>query len=90
MSGTSLRPLQGANRRRAPEVIAAGGLHIFGTERHEARRIENQLRGRAGRRAIPDRRLLPVAEDDLMRISAKVVSNLCSAGMEEGIPIESR
>jgi preprotein translocase subunit SecA len=75
------------------EVIAAGGLHIFGTERHEARRIDNQLRGRAGRQGDPgSSRFYLSLEDDLMRIFAKEwVSNLLQRlGMEEGIPIESK
>jgi len=75
------------------EVIAAGGLHIFGTERHEARRIDNQLRGRAGRQGDPgSSRFYLSLEDDLMRIFAKEwVSNLLQRlGMEEGVPIESR
>ncbi len=74
-------------------VVAAGGLHIFGTERHEARRIDNQLRGRAGRQGDPgSSRFYLSLEDDLMRIFAKEwVSNLLQRlGMEEGIPIESR
>src|SRR5277367_4925244 len=75
------------------EVIAVGGLHIFGTERHEARRIDNQLRGRAGRQGDPgSSRFYLSLEDDLMRIFAKEwVSNLLQRlGMEEGVPIESR
>ncbi|HWX93434.1 MAG TPA: preprotein translocase subunit SecA [Terriglobales bacterium] len=75
------------------EVIATGGLHIFGTERHEARRIDNQLRGRAGRQGDPgSSRFYLSLEDDLMRIFAKEwVSNLLQRlGMEEGIPIESK
>jgi preprotein translocase subunit SecA len=75
------------------DVIAAGGLHIFGTERHEARRIDNQLRGRAGRQGDPgSSRFYLSLEDDLMRIFAKEwVSNLLQRlGMEEGVPIESR
>jgi preprotein translocase subunit SecA len=75
------------------EVVAAGGLHIFGTERHEARRIDNQLRGRAGRQGDPgSSRFYLSLEDDLMRIFAKEwVSNLLQKlGMEEGVPIESR
>src|SRR5580693_5040715 len=74
------------------DVIAAGGLHIFGTERHEARRIDNQLRGRAGRQGDPgSSRFYLSLEDDLMRIFAKEwVSNLLQRlGMEEGVPIES-
>jgi len=79
--------------REHKEVIQAGGLHIFGTERHEARRIDNQLRGRAGRQGDPgSSRFYLSLEDDLMRIFAKEwVSNLLQKlGMEEGIPIESR
>ena len=75
------------------EVVAAGGLHIFGTERHESRRIDNQLRGRAGRQGDPgSSRFYLSLEDDLMRIFAKEwVSNLLQRlGMEEGVPIESR
>jgi preprotein translocase subunit SecA len=75
------------------EVIAAGGLHIFGTERHESRRIDNQLRGRAGRQGDPgSSRFYLSLEDDLMRIFAKEwVSNLLQRlGMEEGVPIESK
>ncbi|HKD01226.1 MAG TPA: preprotein translocase subunit SecA [Terriglobales bacterium] len=75
------------------EVIAAGGLHIFGTERHESRRIDNQLRGRAGRQGDPgSSRFYLSLEDDLMRIFAKewVSTLLQKLGMEEGVPIESR
>src|SRR5579872_1385905 len=76
------------------EVIAAGGLHIFGTERHEARRIDNQLRGRAGRQGDPgSSRFYLSLEDDLMRIfmPKEWLSNLLQRlGMEEGVPIESR
>jgi preprotein translocase subunit SecA len=75
------------------EVVAAGGLHIFGTERHESRRIDNQLRGRAGRQGDPgSSRFYLSLEDDLMRIFAKewVSKLLQRLGMEEGIPIESK
>jgi preprotein translocase subunit SecA len=74
-------------------VIAAGGLHIIGTERHESRRIDNQLRGRAGRQGDPGAsRFYLSLEDDLMRIFAKewVGTLLQKLGMEEGVPIESR
>jgi len=79
--------------REHEEVIQAGGLFILGTERHEARRIDNQLRGRAGRQGDPGAsRFYLSLEDDLMRIFAKAwVSNLLQRlGMEEGIPIESK
>jgi preprotein translocase subunit SecA len=75
------------------KVVATGGLHILGTERHEARRIDNQLRGRAGRQGDPgSSRFYLSLEDDLMRIFARAwVSTLLQRlGMEEGIPIESR
>jgi preprotein translocase subunit SecA len=75
------------------KVVAVGGLHILGTERHEARRIDNQLRGRAGRQGDPgSSRFYLSLEDDLMRIFAKQwVSNLLQRlGMEEGVPIESK
>jgi preprotein translocase subunit SecA len=74
-------------------VVAAGGLHILGTERHESRRIDNQLRGRAGRQGDPGAsRFYLSLEDDLMRIFAKewVSTLLQRMGMEEGVPIESR
>jgi preprotein translocase subunit SecA len=74
------------------DVVGLGGLFILGTERHEARRIDNQLRGRAGRQGDPGAsRFYLSLEDDLMRIFAKEwVSNLLQRlGMEEGVPIES-
>jgi preprotein translocase subunit SecA len=73
-------------------VIEAGGLHIIGTERHESRRIDNQLRGRAGRQGDPGAaRFYLSLEDDLMRIFARewVSGLLQRMGMEEGVPIES-
>ncbi len=73
-------------------VIEAGGLHILGTERHESRRIDNQLRGRAGRQGDPGAsRFYLSLEDDLMRIFARewVSTLLQRMGMEEGVPIES-
>jgi preprotein translocase subunit SecA len=82
-----------AAEKEHDEVIAAGGLHIVGTERHESRRIDNQLRGRAGRQGDPGAsRFYLSLEDDLMRIFAKEwVSNLLQRlGMEEGVPIESK
>jgi preprotein translocase subunit SecA len=75
------------------EVTSVGGLHILGTERHESRRIDNQLRGRAGRQGDPgSSRFYLALEDDLMRIFAKEwVSKLLERlGMEEGMPIESK
>jgi preprotein translocase subunit SecA len=75
------------------EVKALGGLHILGTERHEARRIDNQLRGRSGRQGDPGSgRFYLSLEDDLMRIFAGewVKSVLTRLGMQEGEAIESR
>jgi preprotein translocase subunit SecA len=75
------------------EVVKVGGLFILGTERHESRRIDNQLRGRAGRQGDPGAsRFYLSLEDDLMRIFAKewVSTLLQRLGMEEGVPIESR
>ena len=75
------------------EVIEVGGLHILGTERHESRRIDNQLRGRAGRQGDPgSSRFYLALEDDLMRIFAKewISTLLQKLGMEEGVPIESK
>ncbi|HWY43709.1 MAG TPA: preprotein translocase subunit SecA [Candidatus Sulfotelmatobacter sp.] len=74
------------------EVIALGGLHILGTERHEARRIDNQLRGRAGRQGDPgSSRFFLSLEDDLMRIfgGERVKALMYRLGMTEGVPIES-
>src|SRR5262249_27796127 len=73
------------------EVVAAGGLHILGTERHESRRIDNQLRGRAGRQGDPgSSRFYLALEDDLMRIfgSDRISGLMQKLGMEEGVPIE--
>jgi preprotein translocase subunit SecA len=75
------------------QVKEAGGLFILGTERHESRRVDNQLRGRAGRQGDPGAsRFFLSLEDDLMRIFARewVSTLLQSLGMEEGVPIESR
>jgi preprotein translocase subunit SecA len=75
------------------QVIEVGGLFILGTERHESRRIDNQLRGRAGRQGDPgESRFYLSLEDDLMRIFAKqwVSTLLERLGMEEGVPIESK
>ncbi len=82
-----------AAQKEHDEVIGAGGLFILGTERHESRRIDNQLRGRAGRQGDPgESRFYLSLEDDLMRIFAKqwVSTLLERLGMEEGVPIESR
>ena len=75
------------------EVVACGGLHILGTERHEARRIDNQLRGRSGRQGDPgSSRFYLSLEDDLLRIfgSERISGVMAKLGMEAGEPIEHR
>ena len=75
------------------EVVGIGGLHIVGTERHESRRIDNQLRGRSGRQGDPgSSRFFLSLEDDLMRIFAgdKVKALMQRLGMEQGVAIESK
>jgi preprotein translocase subunit SecA len=80
-------------RAEHDEVVAMGGLHILGTERHEARRIDNQLRGRAGRQGDPgSSRFFLSLEDDLLRIfgGERVKALMYRLGMTEGVPIESK
>jgi preprotein translocase subunit SecA len=80
-------------RAEHDEVVKMGGLHILGTERHEARRIDNQLRGRAGRQGDPgSSRFFLSLEDDLLRIfgGERVKALMYRLGMTEGVPIESR
>nr|WP_275424718.1 preprotein translocase subunit SecA [Marinobacterium sediminicola] len=80
-------------RKRHEQVLEAGGLHIIGTERHESRRIDNQLRGRAGRQGDPgSSRFFLSLEDDLMRIfaSERVRSFMQALGMEKGEAIEHK
>ncbi len=75
------------------EVVKLGGLHIIGSERHESRRIDNQLRGRAGRQGDPgSSRFYLSLEDDLMRIygGEKISSIMTTIGMQEDMPIESK
>ncbi len=74
------------------QVVAAGGLHIVGTERHESRRIDNQLRGRAGRQGDPgSSRFFLSLQDDLLRIFGgdRIQGLMLKLGMEEDVPIES-
>ncbi|PCC70295.1 preprotein translocase subunit SecA [Nannocystis exedens] len=74
------------------EVLAAGGLYVIGTERHESRRIDNQLRGRSGRQGDPGRsRFFLSLEDDLMRIfgADRITGLMERLGMEEDVPIEA-
>ncbi|MGQ9921682.1 MAG: preprotein translocase subunit SecA [Desulfobacca sp.] len=76
-----------------PGVVATGGLHIIGTERHESRRIDNQLRGRSGRQGDPgSSRFYLSLEDDLLRIfgSDRIKDLMGRLGMEDGQPIEHR
>ncbi len=75
------------------KVVSLGGLHILGTERHEARRIDNQLRGRSGRQGDPgSSRFYLSLEDDLMRIfgSDRISGLMNKLGMEEDMPIENK
>jgi len=75
------------------KVVSAGGLHILGTERHEARRIDNQLRGRSGRQGDPgSSRFYLSLEDDLMRIfgSDRISGLMGRLGMDEDMPIENK
>ena len=75
------------------EVVKLGGLHIIGTERHESRRIDNQLRGRAGRQGDPgSSRFYLSLQDDLLRIfgGERIQNLMLRLGMEEDVPIESR
>ena len=79
--------------REHDEVVAAGGLCIVGTERHESRRIDNQLRGRAGRQGDPGAsRFFLSLQDDLLRIfgGEKIQGLMLRLGMEEDVPIESK
>src|SRR5690554_7586031 len=88
-----LEKLKAEWQKRHDAVIAAGGLHVIGTERHESRRIDNQLRGRAGRQGDPgSTRFYLSLEDSLMRIFASDrVKNIMQAlGMQKGEAIEHR
>ena len=79
--------------RSTQQVVELGGLHILGTERHESRRIDNQLRGRSGRQGDPgSSRFYLSLEDDLLRIfgSERIQKIMDRLGMEEGEPIEHR
>ncbi|HEH9399089.1 TPA: preprotein translocase subunit SecA [Aeromonas sobria] len=90
-SSEQVAELKAAWQVRHDEVLAAGGLHIIGTERHESRRIDNQLRGRSGRQGDPgSSRFYLSMEDTLMRIFAsdRVTGMMKKLGMEEGEAIE--
>jgi preprotein translocase subunit SecA len=86
-----LKDVTDLTRKEHEAVVALGGLHVLGTERHEARRIDNQLRGRAGRQGDPgSSRFYLSLEDDLMRIfgSDRISGLMARIGMGEGVPIE--
>ena len=87
-----LKEFKAETDREHEEVVSLGGLHILGTERHESRRIDNQLRGRAGRQGDPgSSRFYLSLQDDLMRIfgGEKMQNLMLRLGMEEDVPIES-
>ncbi len=89
----NLAAIKEAWKQRQEQVLASGGLHIIGTERHESRRIDNQLRGRAGRQGDPGySRFYLSLDDNLMRLfaSEKVANMMRSLGMEKGEAIEHR
>ncbi|MFZ5584806.1 MAG: preprotein translocase subunit SecA [Thermodesulfobacteriota bacterium] len=87
-----LKKLEDQCAAEREKVLAAGGLHILGTERHESRRIDNQLRGRSGRQGDPgSSRFYLSLEDDLLRLfgSERISGIMGKLGMEEGEPIEA-
>lgn len=89
----TLARLQVETEKEKQEVIGIGGLHILGTERHESRRIDNQLRGRAGRQGDPgSSRFFLSLEDDLMRIfgGERIKTLMGAFGLNDDEPIESR
>jgi preprotein translocase subunit SecA len=90
---TTLEQFKAVCAAEKEKVVEAGGLHILGTERHEARRIDNQLRGRSGRQGDPgSSRFYLSLEDDLLRIfgSDRISGLMGKLGMEEDVPIEHR
>ena len=92
VDAATLEQARAAWQTRHDQVVGVGGLRIIGTERHESRRIDNQLRGRAGRQGDPgSSRFYISLEDDLMRIfaSERVSAIMQKLGMEEGEAIES-
>ncbi|MEZ5493401.1 MAG: preprotein translocase subunit SecA [Pseudomonadales bacterium] len=92
-SSANIDAIKAEWQQRHEQVLAAGGLHILGTERHESRRIDNQLRGRAGRQGDPGlSRFYLSLEDDLMRIFAsdRVKSIMQALGMQRGEAIEHK
>ncbi len=90
---TALKEFSAETGTEHDEVVELGGLYVLGTERHESRRIDNQLRGRAGRQGDPGAsRFYLSLEDDLMRIFGghRMQALMLKLGMEEDVPIESR
>ncbi|HBK79352.1 MAG TPA: preprotein translocase subunit SecA, partial [Nitrospinae bacterium] len=80
-------------KKEHDEVVEAGGLHVIATERHESRRIDNQLRGRSGRQGDPgSSRFYLSLEDDLLRIfgSDRISGIMEKLGLEDGVPIEAK
>src|SRR5215472_7662085 len=89
----ALEKFRGQCAAEREQVLSAGGLHILGTERHESRRIDNQLRGRSGRQGDPgSSRFYLSLEDDLLRIfgAERIQKIMERLGMEEGEPIEHK
>ena len=89
----ALKDFRASCQTEHDEVVKLGGLHVLGTERHESRRIDNQLRGRSGRQGDPgSSRFFLSLEDDLLRIfgSEKIKGLMEKLGMEEGVPIEAK
>ena len=90
---SQLEKIRDEAKRDHDKVVSLGGLHIIGTERHEARRIDNQLRGRAGRQGDPGSSRFYVSfEDDLMRLfaSGRVLGMMDRLGMDDSQPIEAK
>ena len=89
----ALKDFRASCQAEHDEVVKQGGLHVLGTERHESRRIDNQLRGRSGRQGDPgSSRFFLSLEDDLLRIfgSDRIKGLMEKLGMEEGVPIEAK
>ena len=83
---------RGTTDKEHEQVVGVGGLHIIGTERHESRRIDNQLRGRAGRQGDPGSSQFFISlEDDLMRLfgGERIQPLIAKLGMEENVPLEA-
>jgi len=92
-SDAEISERKSAWQKRHDEVIAAGGLYVLGTERHESRRIDNQLRGRSGRQGDPGKsRFYLSLEDNLLRIfgGERLISIMKRLGMEKGAALESK